>query len=90
MTIRADETEIVGSWIVADGQVIASKTSKRIEGLVRKHLQLIASARWEGLFRDPDDGRYWERTFPESGMHGGGPPKLAVIDEQQARIKYKF
>jgi hypothetical protein len=38
--------------------------------LTRQHLRQIAvsegSGGWETLFQDPNDGRYWERTFPQS------------------------
>ena len=43
---------------------------------------------WETLFRDPDDGRYWERVYPQGDLHGGGPPQLQVIDEAEAKRKY--
>jgi len=40
------------------------------------------------LYRDPDDGRYWERTYPQSELHGGGPPELRVLATEDARQKY--
>jgi hypothetical protein len=92
MTIGSNETEIAGEWIVVGGRIAADETTKRIEALVREHLEPVAVAGggWEKLFRDPTDGRYWEQTFPRSEMHGGGPPKLAALSEQEARAKYEF
>jgi Immunity protein 27 len=45
---------------------------------------------WETLYRDPDDGRYWERTFPQSGSDGGGPPQLRFLTDYEAKDKYDF
>jgi hypothetical protein len=44
---------------------------------------------WETLYRDPNDGRYWERTYPHSDWHGGGPPCLTKITFDAAKEKYK-
>jgi hypothetical protein len=43
---------------------------------------------WETLFQDHDDGRYWERTYPNSEMHEGGPPALVCVSEEEAKAKY--
>ena len=45
---------------------------------------------WQLLYRDPKDGRLWEQTSPQGEMHGGGPPRLAVISEEEARKRYTF
>ena len=93
-SLEADETDLVGKWIMSDGKVVGDSTTERIEWLVSKVLTRIAFhpelGAWETLFRDPTDGRYWERTFPDSQMHGGGPPRLWHISEEEARIKYKL
>ena len=62
----------------------------RILSLVRKRLERLAStnAGWDTLFRDPRDGRLWELTFPEGSLFGGGPRRLSVISEADARQKY--
>jgi hypothetical protein len=90
MTIEPEETDIVGQWVVQDGRVIADEATRRIELLIKEHLEIVAACGWEQLFLDPTDGRFWERTFPKSEMHGGGPPRLTVIDEEKAHIKYHF
>ena len=43
---------------------------------------------WSCLYRDPGDGRLWELTYPQSEYHGGGAPRLAVIDGQAAAERY--
>ena len=40
------------------------------------------------LYRDPGDGRYWELAYPNGEMHGGGPPSLIMLTEQEAKTKY--
>jgi hypothetical protein len=89
-----DETDLTGQWVVQDGQVIADETCKRIEELIKNSLQKVAISKdygaWETLYRDPKDGRYWEKTYPQGHMHGGGPPKLRVLSVEQAKAKYQF
>jgi len=82
----------VGKWIVVDGKARADATCERIEWLTTHHLRKVASSKqwgdWETLFQDPDDGRFWERTFPQGESQGGGPPRLTVLNAEQARAKY--
>jgi hypothetical protein len=71
---------------------VADISSQRIEWLTTTVLEKIAISKdygaWETLFRDPDDGRLWERTYPEGHLQGGGPPTLKIIDKEQAKKKY--
>jgi hypothetical protein len=48
----------------------------------------ITDSGWSALHLDPGDGRFWELTFPEGHLHGGGPPLLRVVSEEEARQKY--
>jgi hypothetical protein len=63
---------------------------KRIRSLVDGYLQRLAvtSDGWETLYRDPADGRYWEKTYPHGEMHGGGHASLRVLAVAAAREKY--
>lgn len=90
MRLRPDETDLVGRWRMADGIVQPDPTSRRIERLVTKHLRHLGcdASGWDELYRDPDDGRLWELTYPESDVEGGGPPRLTCIPEDVARRKY--
>lgn len=87
-----NETELIGKWIAEGGQIRADTTSERIKWLTSKHLKKVAISKqwgaWETLFQDPDDGRYWEQTYPQSEMHGGGPPALKCLTKEQAKAKY--
>jgi hypothetical protein len=86
----AQETNLVGAWQMKRDKVVADSTCARIEWLVSNHLvQLGAdSSGWDELYRDPGDGRLWELTWPQSEMHGGGPPRLTCIATEAARGKY--
>jgi len=90
MNIESHETEIVGNWIVKDKRVVGDDACQRVEDLMRTYLVPIkrASDGWEHLYRDPHDGRYWERTFPHGAMQAGGPPALRLIAPAAAERKY--
>lgn len=67
-------------------------TCERIHWLTQNWLVQVAYIRegggWETLYQDPSDGRLWERTYPQSEMHGGGPPRLELLTPEQAAEKY--
>ncbi|HEX8151856.1 MAG TPA: Imm27 family immunity protein [Thermoanaerobaculia bacterium] len=88
--LGADETELVGSWLVKHGRTVNDDVANRIEWLTRGPLRRIATdaSGWDTLFEDPGDGRLWERIYPASEMHGGGPPLLRVVSPEAARTKY--
>jgi hypothetical protein len=89
-SLRADEFELVGSWIASHGRMAIDATTERINWLVEKELIHLATdaTGWENLYCDPKDGRYWELTFPLSELHGGGPPKLTALSAPDALKKY--
>ena len=88
--LAADETELTGVWKIKDAKITGDPVCERIEWLISNHLvQLGAdSSGWSELYRDPDDGRLWELTWPQSEMHGGGPPRLTCLTIDAARGKY--
>lgn len=92
LCLQPAEKDLVGNWVPGDKGLQADETARRIEWLMSSVLQRIADSAqwgaWETLFRDPDDGRFWERTYPNGEMHGGGPPQLTNISPEQARAKY--
>ena len=90
MKIAPDEEEIVGKIVIREGSAVLDDTGKRVESLTSSCLQRIGvdASGWDCLYRDPADGCYWERTYPKSDMHGGGPPKLQHISIDVAELKY--
>jgi hypothetical protein len=94
MKLQPDERLLTGSWICDTEVVRSDEVCKRIEWLIKNELTQIASSPqwgdWETLFQDTSDGRYWERTYPQGHLQGGGPPQLQVISEDDAKAKYKI
>jgi hypothetical protein len=90
--LAPSETLIVGHWL-SDGRggVVADDSARRIEELVRAFLVELGtdSSGWEVLYRDPDDGRLWELTYPQGELQGGGPPQLRQLSREEAQQKYQ-
>lgn len=90
MNIEANKTEFHGKWILSGKNVIADEIVEQIRYLTSTVLDKIADGDWEVLYRDPFDGRYWELTYLQSEMHGGGPPSLINVSTEIAKSKYKL
>jgi hypothetical protein len=90
--IRADETEIICKWIAVNGRVVGDDACERIKLLTKEYLEKIGiswkGGGWETLFRDPKDGRFWMRTYPQSEMHGGGPASLICLTDGEAQARF--
>jgi hypothetical protein len=91
LKLQPQEVELVGTWLQEHGKVRGDISCQRIKWLTENHLHKlkVAGGGWETLFQDPDDKRYWEQTYPQGEMQGGGPPKLQAITDQQAKMKYQ-
>lgn len=89
--IFPSESEITGGWSVDSGRVKADQAAQRIDDLVNGHLVEVARSDdgWSVLYKEPDDNRYWELTYPESTSHGGGAPRLVGISADEAKARYK-
>jgi hypothetical protein len=90
MNLRPDEVLLDGKWERIDGKVRGDAVSERIQALLKGTLTKVGAdaSGWDTLYQDQQDARYWELTYPQSSMHGGGPPRLAVISDDDAREKY--
>lgn len=90
MDIKPSETVLTGQSILQGGRVVADDVSKRIHALTSSYLVEVGrdASGWNTLYRDPNDGRYWELTYPQSELHGGGPPQLKCLSVDEARRKY--
>ena len=88
--LRPEEDDIVGSWRALGSTVFGDEGCRRIHYVIKNVLEPVGVSPngWEALFRDPRDGRLWERTYPQSEMHGGGPPRLIVVSAETAEAKY--
>ena len=90
MKLDRSESELVGSWSMRDGHMVADEVANRIDALVQHHLIELGAdeSGWDRLFRDPEDGRLWELTHLQGDSHGGGPPRLRCVDADYAQRKY--
>jgi len=91
MKLLPHETDLLGGWISVNGRTSADVTETRINSLIASYLEKVASSSdgWDQLYLDPEDRRFWELTFPQSGMHGGGPKRLTNISPELAPSKYQ-
>ena len=94
MDLKPDETDLIGAWTVANGHADGDSIEKRIISLIANYLQKVAvsaeSDGWDVLYRDPADGRFWELTYPQGHMHGGGPKRLTALSPSSAKSKYRL
>jgi hypothetical protein len=88
--IEPSETVLTGQWSLQGGRVVADDVCKRILSLTNSQLVEVGrdASGWNTLYRDPSDGRYWELTYPQGELQGGGPPQLRHIAIQEAKQKY--
>ena len=87
MKLKPEEHLLVGHWFVRDGKVVGDEACERIEVLTDKYLQKIGTdeSGWITVYKDPQDGRYWKLDYPHSAWHGGGPPSLECISEEESK-----
>jgi hypothetical protein len=65
------------NWV---GPLLALMTEAEIDAALAKLERLgHDQSGWETLYRDPGTGSFWEITYPQSRMHGGGPRQLSEI-----------
>lgn len=90
--LKSDEIVLVGSWKMDDGKVVADEVCQRIEKLITNCLKKVAVDKtgWEILYRDSNDNRYWLLTYPNSDWHGGGPPTLKKITQNEVTEKFEL
>ncbi len=92
MKIEPNEILLKGNWVFKDGSMTNDSISQRIEKLTSEYLIEVGEddSGWNKLYRDPEDNRYWELTYPESEAHGGGAPQLEFLSDRQVKSKYRL
>lgn len=90
--LKPNEVKLVGSFICVDGEIVADEANIRIQMLIKDMLDNVGSSKdgWDTLYRDPLDDRFWELTYKDTDMHGGGVPILENVSERYAGKKYKI
>lgn len=93
MKIESTENRISGSWNFSDGKMVEDENCKRIKFLTREVLNEIAKdeSGWQTLYLNKEDNSYWELSYPQSEMHGGGPPELCrVMNNNELNERYNL
>lgn len=90
MKLRPDECDLIGKWRRLGNAIEADSTALRIDRLIKDQLEKLGTDKsgWDVLYRDPNDGRLWELTYPNSDSEGGGPPRLTCVTAEAVREKY--
>jgi hypothetical protein len=90
MKLRPDESDLIGKWRRVGDAIEADSTARRIDRLIKDQLEKLGTdtSGWDVLYKDPNDGRFWELTYPDSYSEGGGPPRLTCVTVEVARDKY--
>jgi hypothetical protein len=87
MQLLENEIELKGAWHEEGSGVVANEVCVRIQWLVENSFKEIASLNWETVYQDINDSRFWLLTYPQSNMHGGGPPSINIITNSQVKEK---
>jgi hypothetical protein len=90
MKLAPSDIDLVGTWKLSGESIVPDATSRRLDRLVKEHLAKLGNdpSGWDTLYRDPEDGRFWELTYPQSDSEDGGPPRLTCLPAEEARKKY--
>ena len=72
LTLSSEEKSLIGSWVLIGDSVEFDKLSYCINWLITKYSIKVKQdeSGWNTLFADPEDGRYWELTYPTAETHG--------------------
>lgn len=72
------KSELREVWRVLDGKVIAEGDSAIIKDWLATKLDQVAVdwSGWITLYRHRGTGQFWELSYPNGEMHGGGPRLL--------------
>ena len=92
--LSTKEVELLGCWITTEAGVQGDSTCERIDWLTSESLELVGvdkeSGGWAKLFRDPADGRYWLKWYPQGERQGGGPPALKHLALSDSEVQRRF
>ena len=85
LSLRVGETSVVGQWIMDKGKEELDAASRRIQYLIENELQRVATSNdgWFVLYKDPKLGGFWRLSYPNSESHGGGAPRLDLVNPEE-------
>ena len=71
-----------------DGRVRAAGDARLIDDLLKNKLVEVRKDNWAILYRDKETGEFWDLTYPQGGMHGGGPRRLRMVTKPDDWVPY--
>jgi hypothetical protein len=72
--------DFTDQWVFRDGCIHAEGDFDRINKLLSHLTELRrADGGWRVLYVDELRGSYWELSYPQAEMHGGGPRRLKEL-----------
>lgn len=90
MDLDPRESPLEGGWRIDCGSMRADEQTQRITWLLANLLQYVAqdASGWQRLYQNPRDYHYWELSYPQSQLAGGGPPTLTWLTKEGAATTY--
>ncbi len=71
-----------------DGHMRAVGDARLIDDLIKNKLVEVRKENWAVLYRNKETGEFWDLTYPQSEMHGGGPRRLRVVSNPKDWTPY--
>lgn len=80
MTPSEDPRDV---WHAEDGKVTACGDVAAIDEMLATKLEEVRTEEggWVIVFRHRDTHQFWELSYPQSELHGGGPRRLRQIGQ---------
>ena len=81
---------ITGRWVKKGNTVEGDESCRVINHLIAEHFKKVAEREsgWISLYQNLLDRSYWELTYPEGELQGGGPPQLQQLSVEEVRQRY--
>ena len=64
--------------------------NEAVESYINLNLVKITTDQsgWDTLYLNKTSNQYWQHTYPNSQMHGGGQSQLQQVSEEFAKKKF--
>jgi Immunity protein 27 len=70
-------------WVSEDGKMVVRGDAAAIDEMLGTKLEKVRSdaSGWLVVYRHRETNQFWELSYPQSEMHGGGPRRLRLIGD---------
>jgi hypothetical protein len=75
-------------WEFRDGRMHVAGDGQAIADLLKTKLMEVRRENWAILYRDQETGEFWDLTYPQGQMHGGGPRRLRIVSDPNNWMPY--